>query len=154
MKYFFYHLSYCLAQLLEMSDQFGIVKTIVDVEAVPQVATDHHATEAQVLSLPDVVKTHAAHGIHLAVYQPLARSLFQFVTAKRGMLFRLWFVSSGVCERSRLLHRGLFKARTARASTRRSRIEMHGIHELVGQAGTEGRCERRQHLGRSVDIGS
>ena len=42
-----------------MIEQVFVVDLIVNVEAVPQVATDHHTAETKVLGILDVVDVHA-----------------------------------------------------------------------------------------------
>ena len=49
----------------------------MDVEAVPKVAADYHASETEVLGHPYVVEIHAAQGIDVAVYQSLSRCLVE-----------------------------------------------------------------------------
>ena len=68
-------LTYRLAQLLEMVQQRLVVDLIVDVEAVPQVATDDDASEAEVLHCFDGVEIHTAQGIHLLVDEAILGGL-------------------------------------------------------------------------------
>ena len=69
-----------------MVQQRLIVNLVVDVEAVPQIAADHHATEAQLLHLLHVVDVHTTQGKHLLIDQSLFRRCLQFLTCERRFL--------------------------------------------------------------------
>ena len=61
-----------------MVQQRLIVNLVVDVEAVPQIAADHHATEAQLLHLLHVVDVHTTQGKHLLIDRAGTRSSTAF----------------------------------------------------------------------------
>ena len=69
-----------------MVQQLLVVDLVVDVEAVPQIAADHHTAETEVPRILDVVDVHAAQGIHLLVDESLTRSLSQLLLGKRLLL--------------------------------------------------------------------
>ena len=73
--------------------------------------------------------------------------------AQRGLLVRLRLVHRDLCHaRWATAIEEFCQARPVRQAPDRPRLALHGVHELLGQAGAEGRRGDRRHLGRPVRI--
>ena len=69
-----------------MADNMLVIDLAMNVEAVPDVARDHHSTEAQLACNLYILGTHTAYGIYFLVYQTHARCLPQLIKAESGLL--------------------------------------------------------------------
>ena len=62
-----------------MCDQCLVVKLLMDIETVPEVAAYHDTTKAEVFCNPYVVDVHPSQCVHMAVYQSTSCCLFQLI---------------------------------------------------------------------------
>ena len=62
-----------------MQQQLLVIELVVDVKAVPEVATDDHTAESKVTYHLNRVKVHTTEGIYLFVDESLSRGFFQFI---------------------------------------------------------------------------
>ena len=71
--------------------------------------------------------------------------------SQRGLLLGLRLVSANLCGRAGLQHGGIRRAGVIRRAAGRSRLALHGVYELLGQAGAEGRRAGGGDFRRTVD---
>ena len=62
-----------------------IVHFLLDVKAVPDIATDDNTAKTEVLHLLDRVKVHASQGVDVAIDKSTARRLLQLLLGERGL---------------------------------------------------------------------
>jgi len=74
----------CFAEFAEMTDYFLVVKSRVDVEAVPEVAENNCAPETVVFEFGQSLGIYASSCHHLAVYQPLACGIVELLMRVGG----------------------------------------------------------------------
>ena len=75
------------SKFLEMGNQLLVVLLIVDVEAIPKVATDDDTSKSQCFCYLDILQAHASQCIDFLVDESVAASQFELLQGEGRFLF-------------------------------------------------------------------